>query len=69
MTETTGTTRRAPRVGDEVTDGRTRAIVTDIRAGVIWLRAPYGCGEWPAEEPKRLKVSRTRAQRIEAGDA
>ncbi|MFI9630554.1 hypothetical protein [Streptomyces sp. NPDC052042] len=32
--------RRRPSVGDEVTDGRTSAIVTDIRDGVLWLRAP-----------------------------
>ncbi|MEU4134510.1 hypothetical protein [Streptomyces wuyuanensis] len=68
MTETTETTRIVPRVGDEVTDGRIRAIVTDIRGSVIWLRARYGCSEWPAEDPKRLKVARTREQRIEADE-
>ncbi|MEC4020453.1 hypothetical protein [Streptomyces sp. H27-D2] len=56
-----------PGVGDEVMEGRTRAIVTDIRAGVVWLRAGRRA-EWPAEDPKRLKLTRTRAELIAAGD-
>ncbi|MGW1659143.1 hypothetical protein [Streptomyces atratus] len=54
-------------VGDEVMEGRVRAIVTDIRGGVIWLRA-NGREEWPAENPTQLKVRRTRAELIAAGD-
>ncbi|UNO44435.1 hypothetical protein [Streptomyces sp. MST-110588] len=56
-----------PEVGDEVLDGRTRAIVTDIRGGIVWLRA-QGRDEWPADRPERLTVTRTRAERIKAGD-
>ena len=56
-----------PWVGDEVMEGRTRAIVTDVRGGVLWLRA-RGKDEWPAEDPERLRVTRTRAERIAAGD-
>ncbi|MFG2631080.1 hypothetical protein [Streptomyces sp. NPDC048473] len=56
-----------PGVGDEVMEGRVRAIVTDIRGGVIWLRTT-GRAEWPAENPTQLKVRRTRAELIAAGD-
>ncbi|GHF74068.1 hypothetical protein GCM10010218_63990 [Streptomyces mashuensis] len=49
-------------------EGRTRAVVTDIRQGVLWLRAP-GRAEWPARDPKQLKVIRTRGKRRAAGDA
>ncbi|AEW95648.1 MULTISPECIES: hypothetical protein [Streptomycetaceae] len=61
-------TGQLPEVGDEVMDDGTRAIVTDIRRGVTWLRRP-GRGEWPAEDSGRLTVTRTRAERIAAGDA
>lgn len=61
-------TEQLPGVGDEVMDSGVRAIVTDIRRGVVWLRA-NGRDEWPAEDPKRLKVTRTRRERITAGDA
>ncbi|MCG0068447.1 hypothetical protein CFC35_41610 [Streptomyces sp. FBKL.4005] len=61
-------TEQLPGVGDEVTEDGTRAIVTDIRQGVVWLRAP-GRDEWPAADPRRLKVTRTRRERIAAGDA
>ncbi|MGW7572614.1 hypothetical protein [Streptomyces sp. NPDC054765] len=57
-----------PEVGDEVeyAPGR-RAMVTDIRRGVLYLRRP-GSREWPAEDPVSLTVARTREQRIAAGD-
>ncbi len=57
-----------PQVGDEVeyAAGR-RAIVTDIRNGIPYLRA-VGRREWPAEEPNSLSVTRTRVQRIADGD-
>lgn len=65
MTETA----TMPSVGDEVMEGQKRAIVTDIRSGVVWLRAPSGGGpEWPAEEPRKLTVRRTRKEMIQAGD-
>ncbi|WP_455361239.1 hypothetical protein [Streptomyces sp. SYSU K21746] len=65
MTET----KAFPSVGDEVMEGKTRAIVTDVRGGVVWLRPRAGGGkEWPAENPQRLTVRRTRAERIAAGD-
>ena len=60
-------TDELPRVGDEVMEGRVRAIVTDIRGGVVWLRAS-GRDEWPAEDPRQLTVRRTRAELIAAGD-
>ncbi|MFI0908589.1 hypothetical protein ACH4TE_34500 [Streptomyces sioyaensis] len=57
-----------PRVGDEVeyAPGR-RAVVTDIRKGVLFLRRP-GRREWPVAEPEALSVSRTRTQRLADGD-
>ncbi|MCW7988210.1 hypothetical protein XF35_23850 [Streptomyces platensis subsp. clarensis] len=57
-----------PQVGDEVEEatGR-RAIVTDIRKGIPYLRA-VGRREWPAEDPDSLTVMRTRSQRIADGD-
>ncbi|WSL56124.1 hypothetical protein OIE71_25585 [Streptomyces sp. NBC_01725] len=58
-----------PWVGDEVMEGRARAVVTDVRDGVLWLRRVQGGHEWPAQDPKRLTVVSTRAQRIAAGDA
>ncbi|MFD5898606.1 hypothetical protein [Streptomyces sp. NPDC060366] len=58
-----------PWVGDEVMEGRTRAVVTDVRDGVLWLRRVQGGHEWPAQDPERLTVLRTRAQRIAAGEA
>lgn len=59
-----------PKVGDEVLEGSTRAVVTDIRGGVVWLRRPCGGGgaEWPAADSRALTVQRTRAELIEAGD-
>ncbi|MEW1551953.1 hypothetical protein [Streptomyces tsukubensis] len=61
--------RKTPSVGDEVEEGRTIAIVTDIRGGVVWLR-PQGRGapEWPAEKPESLRIRRTRVELIAAGD-
>ncbi|MGW4825245.1 hypothetical protein ACWEP4_41740 [Streptomyces sp. NPDC004227] len=47
----------------------TRALAKSLcNQGMIWLRA-HGRDEWPAEDPKRLKITRTRAERIAAGDA
>ncbi|MFI2764919.1 hypothetical protein ACH5A3_39825 [Streptomyces echinatus] len=58
-----------PSVGDEVMDGKSRAIVTDVRGGVVWLRLKSGGGtEWPAEDPRKLTVRRTRAEMIQAGE-
>ncbi|MEW1926428.1 hypothetical protein [Streptomyces sp. NPDC088360] len=66
----TGTETKTPSVGDEVMEGKTRAIVTDIRDGFFWLRLPHGGTgtEWLAEDPTRLEVRRTRDEMIEAGD-
>ncbi|GAA2964714.1 hypothetical protein [Kitasatospora cinereorecta] len=62
-------TNTLPSVGDEVMEGKTRAVVTDVRGGVVWLRhLAGGTTEWPAENPMRLKIRRTRAEMIEAGD-
>ncbi|MDC7337500.1 hypothetical protein [Streptomyces lydicus] len=59
---------RRPQVGDEVEYGRgRRAIVTDIRNGIPYLRAA-GLKEWPAPDPGALRVSRSRAERIADGD-
>nr|WP_240167514.1 hypothetical protein [Streptomyces noursei] len=57
-----------PRVGDEVeyATGR-RAIVTDIRDGIPYLRAAGG-RLWPTDAPATLKVMRTREQRLADGD-
>ncbi|MFE5737296.1 MULTISPECIES: hypothetical protein [Streptomyces] len=54
-----------PGVGDvvEYAPGRT-AIVTDVRAGVPWLRNRYSfTGEWPADAPAEIRVVRRRAER------
>ncbi|AWN32628.1 hypothetical protein [Streptomyces sp. NEAU-S7GS2] len=65
MTET----NTLPSVGDEVMEGKTRAVVTDIRGGVVWLRRQGGGSmEWPAEDPRRLIVRRTRTEMIKDGD-
>ncbi|MCF3174575.1 hypothetical protein IPZ61_14730 [Streptomyces sioyaensis] len=61
-----------PKVGDEVEYPTSRgplarATVTDIRKGVYYLRVP-GRAEWPVPEPGRLKVMRTRIERLEDGD-
>ncbi|MFJ4717453.1 hypothetical protein [Streptomyces sp. NPDC088785] len=55
-------TRRRPRVGDEVREGNTDAIVTDVVKGVPWLRAP-GREPWEAADPDTLIVTRPLAQR------
>lgn len=57
-----------PSVGDEVLEDKMRAIVTDIRGGVVWLRPRTGGPEWPAEDPRGLAVRRTRAELIEADE-
>ncbi|WUB13591.1 hypothetical protein OG528_32565 [Streptomyces platensis] len=59
---------RQPEVGDEVeyAPGR-RAVVTDIRRGVYYLRTP-GNREWPVPDPEPLTVKQSRAERIAAGD-
>ncbi|MCZ0976051.1 hypothetical protein O1L55_41825 [Streptomyces albulus] len=57
-----------PQVGDEVAYAPDRrAIVTDIRNGIPYLRA-VGHGVWPAEDPDSLSVTRTRTQRIADAD-
>lgn len=61
-------TETMPSVGDEVMEGQTRAVVTDIRGGVVWLRKPHGGPEWLAEDPRKLTVRRTRKEMIAAGD-
>ncbi|THA65391.1 hypothetical protein E6R60_33295 [Streptomyces sp. A0642] len=69
MTENETGNEPLPSVGDEVVDGLTRAVVTDVRGGVVWLRHRTGGGtEWPAEDPKRLRIRRTRTEMIAAGD-
>lgn len=58
--------RRLPGVGDEVSydaEGLTRAVVTDIRRCVYYLRAP-GRGEWAVMDPGLLRVTRTRDERL-----
>jgi hypothetical protein len=67
MTETE--TSVLPSVGDEVLEGKTPAVVTDVRDGVIWLRPRWGGNtEWPAGNQHQLTVLRTRAEMIAAGD-
>lgn len=60
--------RRLPEVGDEVEYAPGRlAVVTDIRKGIPYLRRP-GIKEWPAHDATALTVTRTRNERIAAGD-
>ncbi len=56
-------------VGDvvEYAPGRT-AIVTDICAGVPWLR-DHGFREWPADDAVEIRVVRRRAARTSEGDS
>ena len=55
------------RVGDEeLADDEVRAIGTDVRDGVLWLRA--GREDWPAQEPELVTVTRTREDRAAAGE-
>jgi hypothetical protein len=55
-----------PTVGDEVEYAPDQvAVVTDIRKGIFYLRAP-GRREWPVEDPATLTVTRPRAERIAA---
>ena len=62
------TTHSRPWVGDEVlADDDVRAIVTDVRDGVLWLRAS-GREDWPAQDPKLLTVTRRREERAAAGE-
>ena len=57
-----------PGVGDEVAyEPGAVAIVTDIRRGIDYLRAP-GRGEWQAEGSDALLVTRTRLERIKDAD-
>lgn len=52
-----------PTVGDEVEYAPDRrAVVTDIRGDVYYLRCP-GRSEWPAEDPDALTVTQPRAER------
>lgn len=62
------TAHSRPWVGDEVlADDKVRAIVTDVRDGVLWLRAS-GREGWPALDPELLTVTRTREDRAAAGE-
>lgn len=61
-------TSLSPQVGDEVEYApRCRAVLTDLRDGVAILRGPGGL-EWEAADPDGLCVTRTRAERITAGE-
>ncbi|WP_246201497.1 hypothetical protein [Streptomyces alboniger] len=50
-------------MGDEVEYAPDcRAIVTDVRRGVLILRGPGGL-EWPAADPDGLRITRLRKDR------
>ncbi|MGV9878432.1 hypothetical protein [Streptomyces sp. NPDC003006] len=55
-------------MGDEVEYARgCRAVVTDVRQGVLILRGPGGL-EWPAADPDGLRITKPREERRTVGD-
>lgn len=53
-----------PEVGDEVEYAAgCRAVVTDIRGGIYFLRGA-GSREWPVQDADALSVTRSRAERL-----
>ncbi|WP_217167098.1 hypothetical protein [Streptomyces sp. AC512_CC834] len=58
-------------VGDLIHDEEAdrRRIVADVRGGAMWvLRPEYGPGQWTSERPDRLRVIKTRKERLRDRD-
>ncbi|MFF8452367.1 hypothetical protein ACF06Q_32425 [Streptomyces leeuwenhoekii] len=68
----TGERKRRAWVGDLIHDEEAdrRGIVTDVRGGAVWvLRPEYGPGRWSSRQPHRLRVIKTREERLPKRDA
>ncbi|MFI8087745.1 hypothetical protein ACIF9R_05420 [Streptomyces sp. NPDC086080] len=67
----TGEGKRRAWVGDLIHDedaGR-RGIVADVLGGATWvLRPEYGSVRWTSRQPERLRVIRTREERLRDRD-
>ncbi|MFI8364585.1 hypothetical protein ACIGD1_31075 [Streptomyces sp. NPDC085612] len=62
-----GGEKRRAWVGDLVhdEDADRQGIVTDVRGGALWvLRPVYGTHRWTSPWPERLRVVRTREDRL-----
>ncbi|MEV7788926.1 hypothetical protein AB0O72_26610 [Streptomyces sp. NPDC088106] len=68
----TGEQTRRTWVGDLVHDeeaGR-RGIVADVHGGATWmLRSEHGPVRWTSRQPERLRVVKTREERLRDRDA
>lgn len=54
-------------VGDLIhdEDADRRGIVADVRGGATWeLRPEHGPGQWTSQRPDRLRVIKTREERL-----
>jgi hypothetical protein len=68
----TGEQERRAWVGDLIhdEDADRRAIVADVRGGSTWvLRPEYGTHRWTSNRPDRLRVIKTREERLRDRDA
>lgn len=68
----TGEQERRAWVGDliHVEDADRRGIVADVRGGVTWvLRPESGPDRWTSQLPERLRVIKTREERVRDRDA
>ncbi|MCZ0205793.1 hypothetical protein OZK63_10255 [Streptomyces sp. UMAF16] len=63
----TGEQGRRAWVGDLIhdEDADRRGIVADVRVGATWvLRPEYGPDRWTSQRPDRLRVIKTREERL-----
>ncbi|MEU7089643.1 hypothetical protein OG350_30145 [Streptomyces achromogenes] len=63
----TGEQGRRAWVGDLIhdEDADRRGIVADVRGGATWvLRPEYGPDRWTSQRPDRLRVIKTREERL-----
>jgi hypothetical protein len=68
----TGEQKRRAWVGDLIHDEDTgrRGIVADVRGGATWeLRQEYGPHRWTSDRPDRLRVIKSREERLRDLDA
>ncbi|AJP01596.1 hypothetical protein TU94_08885 [Streptomyces cyaneogriseus subsp. noncyanogenus] len=62
-----GERKRRAWVGDLIhdQDADRRGIVEDVRGGATWvLRPEYGPHRWTSQQPDRLRVIKTREERL-----
>ncbi|MEU0331814.1 hypothetical protein [Streptomyces sp. NPDC006193] len=68
----TGKQERCAWVGDLIhdEDADRRGIVADVRGGATWvLRSEHGPDRWTSRQPVRLRVIKTREERLRDRDA